>query len=169
MARLSTALSRALGYWWNLITDFANNGFTVTETISAANQIARDSGTSLSFQDNQSISTLFGYARGIANAGNTFQAAGPELGITADMIALAPYARDEQEMATMPIYNVKFEYVYLDANGEQQKTYKTSVVDNGLPSTVGELTADVLDDAEAMAAKYGHTLISATPIQILAV
>jgi hypothetical protein len=169
MARLSTALSRALGYWWNLITDFANNGFTVTETISAANDIARASGSSLSFQDNQSISTLFGYARGIVNAGSTFQAAGAELGITADMIALAPYARDEAEMATFPTYHVKFEYTYLDANGNEQTGIKTSVFEDTLPSTVGELTADVLDDAEAMAAKYNHTLISAKPLQILAV
>lgn len=169
MARLSTELSRALGYWWNLITDFANNGFSVTETISAANDIARESGTSLSFQDNQSISTLFGYARGIVNAGDTFQAASPELGITADMIALAPYARDEAEMATFPTYHVKFEYTYLDASGVQQTGYKTSVFEDTLPSTVGQLTADVLDDAEAMAAKYNHTLISAIPLQILAV
>lgn len=169
MARLSTALSRALGYWWNLITDFANNGFTVTETIQAANDIARESGTSLSFQDNQSISTLFGYARGIVNAGDAFQGSAPELGITPDMIALAPYARDDAEMATFPTYHVKFEYTYLDANGNEQTTYKTSVFEDTLPSTVGELTADVLDDAEAMAAKYNHTLISAKPLQILAV
>lgn len=169
MARLSTATSRALGYWWNLITDFANNGFTVTETISAANDIAKASGTSLSFQDNQSISTLFGYARGIVNAGDTLQSAGPELGITADMIALAPYARDDAEMATFPTYHVKFEYAYLDANGNEQTTFKTSVFEDTLPSTVGQLTADVLDDAEAMAAKYNHTLISAKPLHILAV
>jgi len=169
MARLSSAVSRALGYWWNLITDFANNGFTVTETISAANQIARDSGTSLSFQDNSSISQLYGYARGIVNSGNAFQAASPEFGITPDMIGLAPYARDDAEMLTYPTYHVRFEYTYIDQAGVQQTVWKTSVFNDVLPSTVGQLTSDVLDDAEAMAAKYGHTLISAIPRQILAV
>jgi len=38
-----------------------------------------------------------------------------------------------------------------------------------LPGTVGELTSAILDDAEAMANKYGHTLLSVQPTTILAV
>jgi hypothetical protein len=169
MARLNDTVSRALGYWWNLIYDFANAGLSVTDTISAANDIAREAGTSLSFGENTAISQLFGYARGIINAGDVFQQAEASLGITSEMIALAPYARDEAEMTTSPIYNVKFEYTYIDSSGNIQVGIRTSVFDNGLPATAGQLTADVLDDAEAMAAKYGHTLISAVPLQILAV
>lgn len=169
MPRLSPGVSRVFGYWWQLISDFANNGFTVTETVQAANEIARDAGTSLSFSDNNAISQLFGMARGIVNAGDTFQAASPEQFISSEMIALAPYARDEAEMTTFPTYHVKFEYTYLDAAGVQQTAYKTSVFEGQLPGTVGELTSDVLDDAEAMAAKYNHTLLSVIPLQILAV
>jgi hypothetical protein len=169
VSRLSAGDSRVFGYWWQLISDFANEGLSVTDTVQAANQIARDAGTSLSFTDNNAISRLFGMARGITNAGNTFQAADAEQGISSEMVAIAPWARDEAEMSTFPVYHVKFEYTYLDSAGVQQTGYRTSVIDNGLPSTVGELTANVLDDAEAMAAKYGHTLLSAIPLQILAV
>lgn len=66
-------------------------------------------------------------------------------------------------------YHVKFEYVYRDQAGNIQTATKTDAFPLTLPGTVGDLTAEVLDDAEAMAAKYGHTLISATPLQILVV
>lgn len=169
MPRLSETGRAALGYWWNLISDAAHSGFTVTETISIANQIARDMGTSLSFAENTAISQLYGYARGIENAGLTFQEAEAEQGITSGMVATAPYARDAAEQAAYPLYHVKFEYTYLDQSGNQQTTIKTSVFPDALPGTVGDLTADVLSDAEGMASKYGHTLLSAVPLQILAV
>lgn len=159
----------ALGYWWDLISGAAQQGFTASETIGLANNVASELGGKLSFQENTAISQLYGYARRIINAGDTFQAASPQQGITADMISTPPYARDYSEQATYPLYHVKFEYTYIDASGVQQTTYRTSVFPDALPSTVGQLTSDVLDDAEAMANKYGHTLLSATPIQILAV
>lgn len=169
MARLTDTVRAALGYWWNLISDAARAGFTVTETVGIANDIAHNLGGSLSFQDNQAISTLYGYVRREVNAGNAFQAASANQGITADMISVPPYARDEQEMAAYPIYHVKFEYTYLDQAGNRQTTIRTSVFPDGIKNTIGELTADVLDDAEGMARKYGHTLISAVPLMILAV
>lgn len=169
MALLSPNLRAALGYWWNLISDAASQGFTVTETVSIANDIAKGNGTSLSFQDNTSISQLYGYARRMVNAGNAFQSADPSQGISSDMVSIPPYARDVQEQSTYPMYHVKFTYNYIDQAGNQQSTTKTSVFPDQLPSTVGDLTSDVLDDAEAMAAKYGHTLLSVVPIQILAV
>lgn len=169
MARLDDTLRAALGYWWDLVNGAASQGFTVTETISLANEVAQNLGTRLSFQENTAISQLYGYARRIINAGDTFQAANPSQGITSDMVSIPPYARDSQEMATYPLYHVKFTYVYLDQAGNQQSTTKTSVFHDQLPDTVGELTAAVLDDAENMANKYRHTLLSVTPIQVLAV
>lgn len=169
MARLSDTLRAALGYWWDLVVGAAQQGFTAQETTQLANDVAKDLGGSISFQENQAISQLYGYARRIENAGNAFTSADPSRFINSDMIANAPWARDEQEQATYPIYNVKFEYTYIDQAGNTQTTTKTSVFRDGLPDTVGDLTAAVLDDAEAMANKYGHTLLSATPFQIQAV
>lgn len=169
MARLTDTVRAALGYWYNLISDAARQGYTVTETVQLANQVAEDFGTSLKPEENRAISSLYGYVRREVNAGNEFQAAAESQGITADMISTPAYARDVQEQATYPLYHVKFEYTYLDAAGNQQTTIKTSAFPDVLPGTVGELTSDVLDDAEGMAAKYGHTLISVRPINILAV
>jgi len=169
MPRLNDTVRAALGYWWNLISDAARTGFTVTETIEMANQVARDMGTTLSFGENTAISQLYGHARSIENSGATFQAASAEQGITSDMMATPPWARDVAEQATYPLYYVKFEYTYLDQSGQQQTGIRTSVFTDQLPSTVGDLTSDVLSDAEGMAQKYGHTLLSAVPLQILAV
>lgn len=169
MARLTDTLRAALGYWYNLVSDAARSGFTVTDTVQLANQVAKDLGSSLRPEENRAISSLYGYVRREVNAGLTFQAGDPNQFINSDMISVPPYARDEAEQATYPLYHVKFEYVYLDQAGNRQVTTKTSVFNDQLPSTIGELTAQVLDDAEAMANKYGHTLLSATPLLILAV
>lgn len=169
MARIGDTVRAALGYWWNLVTDAAQAGFTVTETVSLANEIANGFGQKLSFAENSAISQLYGYSRRIINAGNELQSATPDQGITADMVSIPPYARDDQEMDTYPLFHVKFEYQYLDSAGNEQTTIKTSVFTDLLPDTVGDLALAVQDDAEAMASKYGHTLISATPQQILSV
>lgn len=169
MARLTDTLRSALGYWWDLVVGAAQQGFTANETTQLANDIAKDLGGSVSFQENQAIAQLYGYARRLENAGTAFTTADPNQFINSDMVASAPWARDEQEQSTYPIYNVKFTYEYLDQSGNVQTTTKTSVFRDGLPDTVGDLTSSVLDDAEAMANKYGHTLLSATPFQIQAV
>lgn len=169
MSRLTDTVRAALGYWWDLVNGAAQQGFTVTETVQLANGVATDLGQNLRPDENRAISQLYGYARRIINAGTAFTNASPGQGITSDMVSVPPWARDIAEMATSPTYNVKFTYTYLDQAGNEQTATKTSVFPNGLPSTVGELTSQVLDDAEAMANKYGHTLLSATPFSIQAV
>lgn len=169
MPRLNDAQRAALGYWYNLISDAARAGFTVTETVQLANQVAKDMGSSIRPEENRAISSLYGYVRREVHAGDALQNATLDQGITGDMISTPAYARVEQEQETYPLYHVKFEYTYLDQAGNVQTTIKTSVFPDVLPGTVGELANQVFDDAVAMANKYGHQLISAVPINILAV
>lgn len=169
MPQLTDVQRSALGYWWNLIDAAARQGLTTTETISMANEVAATLGQKLSFQENTAISQLYGYARRIINSGTEFQSANPSAHINGEMIATPPYARDQQERNTYPLYHVKFEYTYVNQAGVQETTYKTSVFPDALPETVGELTAAILDDADAMANKYGHTLLAVSPTEILAV
>lgn len=169
MARLDDAQRSALGYWWSLITDAVHQGFTTTETISVANQVANELGGSLSFDENRAIASLYGFAKRMDNAAAAFQNADTDAAITPDLIATPPYARDEQEQATYPQYHVKFFYEYIDQAGNQQVAIRTSVIPLVIGPTVGDVFDDVQSDAEAFAAKYGHQLVSATPFQILAV
>ena|SRR5579862_6259438 len=169
MPKLTDVQRQVLGYWWNLIEAAAREGFTTTETVAMANEVAQSMGERISFQENTAIGQLYGYARRIINSGVAFQAADGSQFINSDMISTPPYARDQAEQNAYPLYHVKFEYTYVDQSGVQQTNYKTSVFPDQLPGTVGELTSAILDDAEAMANKYGHTLLSVQPTTILAV
>jgi|SRR5215472_8876407 len=169
MARLSDQVRSLLGYWWNLVNDAAKSGFTVTDTIQLAQQVSEDNNVALKFEDYSSISSLYGYARREINAAAVFTAADANAVITPDMISSPPYARDVQEQNAYPIYHVKFEYTYIDSAGNVQTEIKTSAQPLTLGPTIADVTADVLDDAESFANKYGHTLVSAVPIAILAV
>jgi hypothetical protein len=159
----------ALGYWWNLVTDAAQSGFTTTETTQIASQIAQELGGKVSFQESRAIAQLYGYAKRIDNASREFQNGAPDATITPNMVAIPPYARDHQEQASYPLYHVKFYYTFLDRAGMEQTEVRTSVVPMQLPDTVGEIQDLVDVDAAAFAAKYEHQLISAIPFSILAV
>jgi hypothetical protein len=169
MAVPPEAFRAALGYWWNLVTDAVREGFTTTETTALASQVARDLGGTVSFDESRAIAQLYGFAKRIQNSGDVLTSAGQSSVITPDMFATAPYARSDQEQRAYPVYHVKFEYTYIDQAGNTRTDTKTDVIPMALPGTVGELTAQVLDDAEVMAKKYGHQLLSATPFQILVI
>lgn len=169
MPRLDDTQRQALGYWWDLVTGAVQQGFSTTETTQFANQVAHDLGGSLSMAENRAISTLYGYAKREDNAKAAFQNAPPDAVITPDMISTPPYARVESEQNAYPMYYVKFYYTYIDQAGIQQTDIRTSAQPLALSPTVAGVTADVLDDAQAFAAKYGHQLVSAIPFSILAV
>jgi hypothetical protein len=167
--RLNEVQRTALGYWWNLVTDAVQAGFTTTETTAIAADIAREMGGTVSFKESQAIATLYGYAKRMENASEAFQNAPPGSVITPAMIATPPWAREETEQRAYGLYHVKFNYSFVDQAGNQQTDIKTSVVSLQLPGSTDDISDYVNDDAAAFAAKYGHQLISAQPFQILAV
>lgn len=169
MPRLDTTQRAALAQWWNLIADAAQAGFTTTETTQIAANIAKEAGTNVSFNEAKSIAQLYGYAKRIDNASKVFQNADPNATINPSMIATPPYARDDREQNSSPLYHVKFYYNYLDSAGNEQTGVRTSAVPWQLPDTVAGIRDLVETDAEAFAAKYGHQLLAAIPFSILAV
>lgn len=169
MTRLDDTQRAALANWWTLAEAAAFGGFTTTDTITAASDLAGQAGRSLAFAESAAIATLYGYARRMANAAGVLQAADALSVITADMMATPPWARDEQVMNTTPIWHATFQFTFLDQAGQIQTDFRTSVFEMTLPETVGELAAAIQDDAQQMADKYGVTLVSATPHSLLAV
>ena len=169
MPRLNETQRAALGYWWNLVTDAAQAGFSTTETVQIAAGIAKDAGGTISFTESQAIASLYGYAKRMDNTSSAFQNAAPYAVITPDMVATPPWARDEIEQRGYPLYNVKFYYNYIDQAGNEQTGIRTSVQPMQLPGTKDALNEAIQADAEAYAAKYMHQLIAAIPFQILAV
>lgn len=155
--------------WWNLAQSAAGGGFTATDTISAASAIAGQFGEPFAFSDSAAVAVLYGYANRMNTAAGIFQGAGLEDAIDASMIGTPPWARDQPEMNTAPIWHATFMMDYIDQGGEQRSGFFTSVFDMTLPGTVGGLLDDMTDDAQAMADKYGYQFVGIRPIQLLAV
>lgn len=169
VARLTDTQTRALGNFWSDIAYVASHGGTVTDAVSVAAYHAGLFGETLSFEDSQAVAVLAGYAARMENAAGVFRGADSADQITADMIGTPPWARELAVMDTAPIWHATFEMTFVDQEGNTQSEFRTSVFEMTLPDTVGELTADILDDAEAMAEKYGFTLLSVRLHSLLAV
>jgi hypothetical protein len=171
MPRLTSTVSAALADWWTLALDAGFKGYSSTDLQSAARDIAEQNDITLPFQTYTALSTLFGYARRMSNASDAVRAADEEDYIQAQHIAVPPWARDEQAQNTQPIWHVTYQFTYLDENGFAQTEYKTSVFDGPgqMPATIGELKDAVNEDAQALAEKYGVTLLVVDLHQILAV
>jgi len=169
MPRLSEAAQAALFPWWDLIYDGAQHGYLASDITSAVYDTVAESDGALEAPSVTAIATLYGYAARMTKASFALQGAEFDQAINADMIATAPYARSETEMSALPVYHVKFLYTYIDQNGVRNTGFRTSVFNYQLSATKAELFADIQSDALGMAAKYGHQLVDAIPIQILAI
>lgn len=161
MARLADNVRQALGSWWTLAQSAAYGGYTTTDTIQAASSLARDAGQALSFGESSAIATLYGYARRMFNASQVVQSLAESDAITADAIATPPWARDEAEMATLPIWHVHFDFTFVNQDGQQVTERRVSMFRMTLPETMGELQDAVDADAEAMAKKYNVDFVAA--------
>lgn len=169
MPRLDDTQRAALATWWNLAQDAVTRNLLSSDLIAAASDLAAQAGRSLAFTENQALATLYGYARRMGNAAGELQSAAPGQTIDANMVAIPPWARDEQTMNTTPVWHVLFRFDFLDAAGQLQSELRTSVFDMTLPETVGELQDDIGADAQSMADKYNVRLQTVTLHSILAV
>lgn len=169
MARLNDAQRAALANWWDLAQTAASGGYTATDVTAVASDLAAQAGRSLGFAEASAIAQLYGYARRMTNAADVFQGAPPDAQVTPDMIGIPPWARDQVEMNTTPLWHGTFEFTFIDQAGNVQTEFRTSAFPMTLPDTVGEIADAMQADAEAMAAKYEVQLIDINPIQLLAV
>jgi hypothetical protein len=171
MPRLTGPVRSALADWWSLAYDAGFGGYSATDTITAASDLARQTGRSFAFATGNAIATLFGYARRMSNASDVLTSAADNHYIESKHIAIPPWARDEQAMNTNPIWHVTYHFTTIDATGAQSTAFKTSIFEypQPFPDTVGALKEAVTEDAQALASKYGLTFVGIDLHQILAV
>lgn len=169
MPRLTANVRSALADWWDLAAQAGYGDYTTTDVIQAAADLAEQFGRRLSFGESSAIATLYGYARRMSNASGEVQDAEDEHYIESKHIAVPPWARDEREMNTNPMWHVSYQFRYIDNAGVEHNDYKTSVFETQLPDTIGALKDALGEDAEALASKYGVTLVGVDLHQILAV
>lgn len=169
MPRLTAGQRSALADWWELTQHAGYGGYTTTDLIAAASDIAQQFGRSLSFSESSSLAVLYGYARRMFNASQEVQNAAREDYITGAHIAIPPWARDENAMNTSPIWHVTYNATFIDQNGDTITEYKTSVFEGVLPPTIGDLQDAIEEDAQALSVKYQYQFVSAELTEILAV
>jgi len=144
-------------------------GYTATDTVAAAADLANQQGRSLAFNEGSALATLFGYARRMSNAADVVQGLSREDYITPDAISTPPWARDQSEIDTLPIWHVHFDLTTSDEAGNITTERKVSVFRMTLPDTIGELQDAVASDAEAMAKKYGQQFVASDIMEIQSV
>lgn len=169
MARLTDVVQSALGRWWDVVSRAGYGGYQTTDVISAASDIAQQEGRSLAFSESSAIATLFGYARRMSNAADFVQSLDESAVITPEAISTPPWARDEVEQLTLPIWHVHFDLTAIDETGNVTTSRKVSVFRMTLPETLGEILDGVNTDAEAMSAKYNVQFVSAQVMEIQSV
>jgi hypothetical protein len=166
MPRLTDSVKQALGEWWSLTYAAGYGGYTTTDTVVVANELAGQEGRSLTFSENGAIATLYGYARRMFNASQVVQGLRPQDVIIPEAVSTPPWARDEREQATLPIWHVHFNFTYSDDLGDVFTERKVSIFRMMLPDTIGELQDLVNSDAEALAGKYHVTLVNSEVMEI---
>lgn len=143
---LSPQLQDAYRNAWGLIqyaaTQRDESGaytYRSSDVVSAAAELAREAGQSLSFGYFSAITTLFGMARGNANAANALTSADLLSSIDASMIGAWPTAAPLDVQAAQPSYMAKAEFSYVNALGDQSTGWVTLTGMTQLPSTVNGL------------------------------
>jgi hypothetical protein len=168
--RLNPNVRSALPDWWNLATDAAQARLGSSVLLEAASDLANQAGRSLTFGESSALTTLYGYASRIRNAGEAARAASDETYIGPEHVAIPPWARVESEQNANRIWHVRYHFTSANSNGVLSTEYKTSVFQQGqIPDTIGRLKAEIEADAEVLAAKYNVNLVSVDLHQILEV
>jgi hypothetical protein len=169
MSRLTATQRTALADWWQLAVDGGFGGYLANQVTAAAADLARQTGRVFTFATSQAVAALFGYARRMSNAATEAQNADDAEYIQSQHIAIPPWARDQSDMNTYPIWHVTYKFTYIDTFGVQHTEYKTSIFDTQLPATIGALKSAIEDDAQAIAGKYQVSYVSTDLHQVLAV
>jgi len=169
MARLTASQAGTLADWWIEIYAAAKENYTATQTIQIVSQVAEDRDINLAFADYTNIATLYGFARRMINAAGEATSALDSATIGPEHQGIPPWARDQQEMNTAPIWHVTYSLTTIDADGNLSSDYKTSVFKVIFPGTIGELKDAIDSDGQALAAKYRLTFVSTSLEQILTV
>lgn len=136
----------AYARWWTTALYAADHGFTSTDLVAAAADIATQEGQPLTFSEGTGIAQLYGYARNIATAADVLSAADDSSPITGNMISEAPFAATVQVQNTIPVWYAQTEVTYIDPEGNQVTGWRTWIKTQVLPQSVGALRNRIADD-----------------------
>lgn len=141
----TTGPGQVRSQWWNFAVQAAEEGFNTPEGYTfqlndfsaAAAEIRGTPG--LANYNPIGVSQLFARARTIANSSLTLTNADDSARLDDSMKALAPWAGDPAARGGIPVWQIKAEVTYTDAEGVSYTETLTAMESQVLPSTVGGL------------------------------
>lgn len=134
---------------WSLVRDRAENAGLASPGLTLAN-----------------MNRLRAQAAAIRTSDTNLARATGNLAIGANMIGLAPWARDLNQRNALRQWQVRFRHTTSGPEGES--TDRRTVVYTGtLPPTVDDLQQEIEQDAMAMAIKYQHDHVGVDQLSIL--
>lgn len=167
MAELSDAARKALAYWPQ-IEEAAASRMTTQDLWQNLHDAAAELG-----RDTPGVSILG--VNELRSLATTIQASAARLERQADSFAIdarhvgeAPWSRDPAERDALSIYQVRYQHTTVTPEGPETN-WRTSIFYGQLPATAGELRAAIGEDANQLAAKYGHSHVDFGNLQVLAV
>lgn len=89
--------------------------------------------------------------------------------ITGSQIGNAPWGRSLNQQNAVPMWQVKFEHIVTDSNGNEQTVWRTSTFTGTVPRTRRELELALEEDGENLAGEYEQEHVGVGAYNILAV
>jgi hypothetical protein len=143
--------------WWQFVTYAAHAvdaqgkfSYTLTDTSAAASEISKTVGGAYASYSPIGISQLFSIARTMAKAGIALRAADHAGPIDDTMVAEPPWSRPLADQLAAPAWHVTANVNYINEAGDQVQEFFTVLVEQTLPSTVGDLHGQVLSSLDSM-------------------
>lgn len=160
MADLTSSVKLALGRYWPEIYGGAAQRLSTSDMFANIRDRASDLGLGSVGVSATAISQLRSYASKMISAASVLNASDPTLALESGMISEPPWSRSTIEQATMPIYHVGFDHTIQGDDGTTSTVRQTIIITGALPSTVGELSGLVAQEAQLLAAESPGTSTS---------
>lgn len=147
----------ALKYWGTILTAAYQN-LNNSDMWTAIHRQAANYGLPSPQTQPPDASVIRGFANRIANGARTLAGASNSDSILPTMMGYAPYtSRDQASIDTAPVYSVRYQMVYQDANGDVQTKWSQSIYTNAnFPAKVGDLRVSIRTNAEEMVAQMAQ-------------
>ena len=136
--------------WWSFVSYAASAvdptgqfKYLLTDATAAAADIAKTIGGIFAKWDPIGLGQLFSAARRIAGIGQTIESAADETVTSTLNIPEAPWSRSSADQLAAPKWTVRANATYLNELGEEVTGWFPITIDTVLPSTVGDLKAQV--------------------------
>lgn len=113
--------------------------FISSDVIAAAADIARQEGQPLSFTDAQVVGSMYGHARTMERASAAITFAADQDSIDNTMVSEPPWASAITTQVTVPMWEARAQITYTDPDGLSITAWRTVIIPQVLPDTVGGL------------------------------